>query len=76
MFWLVFFDALTAIGLSPFTVIHGRDVGAAASFRARSDCRRIVHALLKFCTGRPADPSQGVDERAALDCEVAAARPQ
>ena len=52
-----------------------RSVGgsnSAAIWASVSCCRRIVHAPLKFRTGRPADPSQGVDERAALGPEGAA----
>jgi hypothetical protein len=37
-------------------------------------CRRIAYDPLKFCAGRPTDPGQGVDERAALDPEGAAHR--
>jgi len=34
-------------------------------------CQRIAYTLLKFCTGRPADPGQGVNERAPLASEGA-----
>jgi hypothetical protein len=47
---------------------------SASIWASVSCCRRIVHAPLEFRTGRPADPSQRVDERAALNPKGAAHR--
>jgi hypothetical protein len=47
---------------------------SAAIWVSVNCCRRIIHTPLRLRTGRPADPSQGVDERAALDPKGAADR--